>query len=74
VGLAITDTALLKAGVLLIACRSIMLTQPHSPEVVSLALHYKQICITSLRESIAGQSVNVITVAKVMALILDAVS
>lgn len=77
-GLAITDTVLMTASILLSTCRYILqVQQPGNLTFVRLALRYKQICLQTLREEMnslsASASVTVMTVAKALALALDEV-
>lgn len=76
VGLAITDDALMVAAVLLSTCRSILLDRPDHPVFTRMALQYKQICLRTLRQEITAlrqDSINVMTVAKAVALAIDEV-
>ncbi|KAI0967669.1 hypothetical protein F4678DRAFT_445144 [Xylaria arbuscula] len=76
VGLAITDDTLMIAAVLLGTCRYILQLQPDNLIFVHLALQYKQVCIQTLRQEISNTSVpvNVMTVAKALALAVDEVT
>jgi len=76
VGLAITDDALMVAAVLLTTCRYILQNQPDHPVFTRMALQYKQICLRTLRQEISTKSspINVMTVAKAVALAIDEVS
>jgi hypothetical protein len=75
VGLAITDNALMIAAILLSTCRYILQVQPGNLVFVQLALQYKQICLQTLRQEMSATSapVNLMTVAKALALAVDEV-
>lgn len=75
VGLALTDDALMIAAILLSTCRYILQAQPDNLVFVQLALQYKQICLRTLRQEMSNTStpVNIMTVAKALALALDEV-
>ncbi|KAI1426870.1 hypothetical protein F5Y12DRAFT_238238 [Xylaria sp. FL1777] len=75
VGLAITDDALMIAAILLSTCRYILQVQPGNVIFVQLALEYKQICLQTLRQEVNNTSgpVNIMTVAKAIALAVDEV-
>lgn len=76
VGLAVTDDAFMIAAVLLSTCRYILLVQPDNPTFVQLALQYKQTCLHILRQEIhdaSSSTVNIMTVAKAIALAVDEV-
>ncbi|KAI1746711.1 hypothetical protein F4782DRAFT_41216 [Xylaria castorea] len=76
VGLAITDDTLMIAAILLSTCRYILQVQPGNLIFVQLALKYKQICLQTLRQEMSNTSapVNIMTVAKALALAVDEVT
>ncbi|KAH6855509.1 hypothetical protein B0I37DRAFT_365060 [Chaetomium sp. MPI-CAGE-AT-0009] len=76
VGLAITDDTLMIAAILLSTCRYILRFQPGNLILVRLALQYKQICLQTLLQEMSNTStpVNILTVAKAIALALDEVT
>ncbi|KAF2970336.1 hypothetical protein GQX73_g3219 [Xylaria multiplex] len=76
VGLAITDDAFMVAAILLSTCRYILQVQPGNLIFVQLALQYKQICLQTLRQEMSNNStpVNIMTVAKALALAVDEVT
>jgi hypothetical protein len=63
------------AAVLLSTCRYILQAQPGNAVIVQMALQYKQICLRKLREETSNPlaPVNIMTVAKAIALVLDEV-
>jgi hypothetical protein len=75
VGLAITDDALMAAGVLLSTCRYILLDRPDHPIFTRMVLHYKRICLHTLRKEISSKPnpIKATTVAKALALAIDEV-
>ena len=75
VGLAITDDALMAAGVLLSTCRYILLDRPNHPIFTCMALQYKRMCLRTLRREISSKSspIKATTVAKALALAIDEV-
>jgi hypothetical protein len=75
VGLAITDDTFMTVAVLLSTCRYILTGRPGDPLFTQMALRYKQICLRSLRLDIESKPscVNVMTVAKALALAIDEV-
>lgn len=75
VSLAITDDALMTAGILLSTCRYILLRRPDDPIFTRMVLQYKRICLRTLREEISSKSdlINATTVAKALALAIDEV-
>ena len=75
VGLAITDDALMAAGVLLSTCRFILLDRPDHPIFTRMVLEYKWTCLRTLREEISSKSnpIKTTTVAKALALAIDEV-
>jgi hypothetical protein len=75
VGLAITDDTFMTAAVLLSTCRYMLLNQPGDPFFTSMALRYKQACLRSLRLEMESKPshINVISVAKALALAVDEV-
>lgn len=64
------------AAVLLSTCRYILQAQPDNLIIVQLALEYKQICLRKLWQEMSNPSapVNIMTVAKSLALVLDEVT
>ncbi|KAL4884467.1 hypothetical protein BJY04DRAFT_215434 [Aspergillus karnatakaensis] len=76
VGLAVADSTLMVAAVLLSTCRYILQLQPGNLVFLRLALQYKQICLETLRQEVNNRSapVNTMTVAKALALALDEVA
>ncbi|KAI1365928.1 hypothetical protein F5Y08DRAFT_327673 [Xylaria arbuscula] len=77
VALAITDDALMVAAILLGTCRYILRAQPDNNTVfLQLALQYKQTCLRTLRHEMSHVSapINIMTVAKAIALALDEVT
>ncbi|TGJ79593.1 hypothetical protein E0Z10_g9167 [Xylaria hypoxylon] len=76
VGLAITDDVLMIAAILLSTCRYILQVQPGNLIFVQLALQYKQICLQALYQEMNNTSapVNIMTVAKALALAVDEVT
>lgn len=76
VALAITDHAFMTAAILLGSCRHILKDQPHNPTFTRMALHYRQVCLHTLRQEVDGMSsssVSSMTVAKAIALAVDVV-
>jgi hypothetical protein len=75
IGLAITDDALMAAGVLLWTCRYILCSNPSHPVFTQLVLHYKRVCLRALVEEINSRSKppTSTTAAKAMALAIDEV-
>lgn len=75
VGLAVTDSVLMIAAILLSTCRYILQVQPDNIIFVQLALQYKQICLQALRQEITKTSapIGIVTVAKALALAVDEV-
>ncbi|KAK0701155.1 hypothetical protein B0T21DRAFT_379285 [Apiosordaria backusii] len=75
IGLAITDNALMIAAVLLSTCRYILQVQPRNLLFAHLALQYKQVCLQTLRQEMSNTSapINIMTVAKALALAVDEV-
>ena len=75
VGLAVTDDTFMTVAILLSTCRYMLLYQPGEPLFTRMALRYKQICLHSLRLEIESKpsSVNVMSVAKALALAVDEV-
>jgi hypothetical protein len=75
VGLAITDDTFMTVAILLSTCRYILLDRPGDPLFTQMALRYKQICLHSLRLEIESKPsyVNVMSVAKALALAIDEV-
>ncbi|KAI1817710.1 hypothetical protein GGS20DRAFT_483914 [Poronia punctata] len=75
VGLAITDYALMAAGVLLSTCRYILLQRPDDPVFTCMVLQYKRTCLRTLREELSSMShpIKTTTVAKALALAIDEV-
>ncbi|KAI3316642.1 hypothetical protein HD806DRAFT_517021 [Xylariaceae sp. AK1471] len=76
VGLAITDDTFMTVAILLSTCRYILLDRPGDPFFTRMALRYKQICLRSLRLEIERKPsyVNVMSVAKALALAIDEVN
>lgn len=72
VSLAITDPDFLDTGVLLNACRYILISRPSDPALTQMALQYKQSGLRALRHALA-QPVRFSTVATAFALALDEV-
>ncbi|RFU73194.1 hypothetical protein TARUN_9049 [Trichoderma arundinaceum] len=75
VGLAIIDDTFMTVAILLSTCRYILLDRPDDPFFTRMALRYKQICLRSLRLEIESKPpyVNVMSVAKALALAVDEV-
>ncbi|PVI03966.1 hypothetical protein DM02DRAFT_625290 [Periconia macrospinosa] len=73
VGLAISDSALMAAGVLLSTCRYILYHRPEHPVFSRMVLQYKRICLQALRGQIVGNEspVKPATVATALALAVD---
>ena len=75
VSLAVTDDTFMTVAILLSTCRYILADRPGDPYFTAIALRYKQICLRSLRLEIESRpsSVNVMSVAKALALAVDEV-
>jgi hypothetical protein len=76
VGLAITDDSLMAASILLSGCRYKLSQEPDDPLLPYMALQYKKVCLSSLRNEVSSASSQIkpTTVAKVIALAIDEVS
>jgi antitoxin component HigA of HigAB toxin-antitoxin module len=74
-GLAITDDTFMTVSILLSTCRYILMERPGDPFFTRMALQYKQVCLHSLRSEIGSKPsyVNVMSVAKALALAIDEV-